>query len=85
MYATLFECSRIVGLLQADDVAGGRRARDLHEELRRVLAGVGVVAARPSPPPTETAAAAPLASDRARQARIQRAWSPTTTRRKTKT
>ena len=80
MYGALVECARIVALLDDDGPADGRRARELHEELRRVLAGVGLVTARP-PRPKATPPAAPLVRDRARQARIQRGWYPTTAKK----
>ena len=84
MYAALVECTRIAALLLDDDgPADARGARALHEELRRVLAGVGLVAARPPRP--KATPPAPLVRDRARQTRIQRAWIPTTARKKSKT
>jgi hypothetical protein len=84
MYATLLECSRIVGLLPDDDDQADRKLRDLHEELRRTLAAVGLVAARAESTANETTPGTPLVRDRARQARIQRAWYPTTARSKSK-
>ena len=81
MYEALEECRRIVALLLDEDgPADARRARELHEDLRRVLAGVGMVAARP-PRVKDTPPPAPLVRDRARQARIQRAWSATTAKK----